>query len=104
MAFFEFMGMLLPMILYMLGITLLVVLIVIGIKFIKTMNKVEGIVEDVDQKVKSLNGVFHIIDTTTDKISSLTDKIVEFVTSFVINMFKKKYNNRKENEENGEEE
>lgn len=103
MTFVDFLETLLPILLYTAGITLLVILIIIGVKFIRTMNKVEDIVDDVDKKVKSLNGVFHIIDTTTDKISFFTDKVVDVISSFVINIFKKKYNKKKEEEENEEE-
>jgi hypothetical protein len=104
MTFVEFLETLLPILLYTAGITLLVVLIIIGIKFIGTMNKLDDIVDDVDKKVKSLNGVFHIIDTTTDKISILTDKVVDVISAFVIKLFKKKYNKKEEEEENNEEE
>lgn len=105
MTFVDFLNTLLPILLYTAGITLLIVLIIIGVKIIRTMNRVEDIVEDVDQKMKSLDGVFHIIDTTADKISFLTDKVVDVISSFVIKLFNKKYNKTKETEENhGEEE
>jgi uncharacterized protein YoxC len=97
------MGQVLPIILYAAGIALLIILIIIGIKFIKTMNKVEDIVEDVDKKVKSLNGVFNIIDNMTDKISSVTDRIVDSVAGFISRVFKNKKNKEKEMKENDEE-
>jgi uncharacterized protein YoxC len=103
MTFVEFLETLLPILLYISGIVLLVVLIMIGIRFIRTMDKVESIVKDVDNKVKSLNGVFHLIDTTTDKLSLLTDRVVDGVTAFVINMFSKKYNKKEEEDSNEEE-
>ena len=62
----------LPIIIYFLLIIMLVVGIVLGIKAINTMNKVEQVVDDVNKKVESLNGFFHIIDFTTDKIVSIT--------------------------------
>ena len=43
-----------------------------------------------DEKVKSLDGIFHIIDTTTDKIVLVTDKIVEGLTSLVVSLFQSK--------------
>ncbi|MDD4027704.1 MAG: hypothetical protein PHN54_01420 [Bacilli bacterium] len=103
MTFIDFMGQVLPIILYAAGIALLIILIIIGIKFIKTMNKVEDIVEDVDKKVKSLNGVFNIIDNMTDKISSVTDRIVDSVAGFISRVFKNKKNKEKEMKENDEE-
>ena len=43
----------LPVILYILGSILLVVLIVLGIKLINTMNKIQVVVDDINKKVDS---------------------------------------------------
>ena len=48
----------LPIILYILGSILLVVLIILGIKLIITMNKIEKVVDDVNIKVNKLNNLF----------------------------------------------
>ena len=91
---------LLPLLLSILGVILLVVLIVIGFKIIRLMNNIEEIVEDVTYKVKSLNNIFRIIDRLTDSLSIVSDKLVESINSFLIKMFKKKYNKKKEEKEN----
>ena len=80
----------LTIILYVLGSILLVVLIVLGIKLIITMNKIENVVDDINNKVKTLNGFFSIIDMTTDKLALLSDKFVDTVTSLIKRMFKRK--------------
>ena len=85
----------LPIILYILGSILLVVLIILGIKLIITMNKIENVVDDISMKVESLNGFFSIIDMTTDKLAMITDKVVESITSLIRKIF-----NRKKEEEN----
>ena len=59
----------LPIILYVLGSILLVVLIILGIKLIITMNKIENVVDDINTKDKSLNGLFSVIDMTTDMLA-----------------------------------
>ena len=84
----------LPIILYILGSILLVVLIVLGIKLIITMNKIENVVDDITMKVESLNGFFSIIDMTTDKLALISDRVVEGVTSIIRKIF-----NRKKEEE-----
>ena len=86
---------------YILLCILLGLLIVIAVRIIKTMNKVEMIVDDVDKKVKSLNGVFSIVDGVTDKLSALTEVISDSVILFVKSIFKrrkKKIDERKEDE------
>ena len=86
----------LPIILYSLGSILLVVLIILGIKLIITMNKIENVVDDINGKVKSLNGLFSMIDYTTDKLALLSDRFVDTVTSLIKKIFVRK--EKKDNE------
>ena len=87
----------LSLVLYFLGSILLVVLIILGVKLIITMNKIENVVDDISTKVKSLNGLFSIIDTTTDKLALISDRVVDVVSSIIRRIFK-----RKEDSENNE--
>ena len=80
----------LPIILYILGSILLIVLIVLGIKLIITMDKIQAAVDNINTKVESLNGFFSIIDFTTDKLASISDKVVEGITSLRRIFYKKK--------------
>ncbi len=86
----------LPIILYLLGSILLVILIILGIKLINVMNKMERVVDDINTKVSSLNGVFSIIDATTDKLSLLSDRMVDGISSLIRKLFARK--NKKEEE------
>ncbi len=79
-----------PLILYILGSILLVVLIILVIKMIKTLKKVDTAIDDYNEKAKKLNGVFSIIDTATDTISSVSDKIVSGIIKGIGGVFKKK--------------
>lgn len=94
----------LPIVMYILGSILLIILIILGIKLIITMNKIESVVDDVDNKVKKLNGLFSIIDVTTDRLSLISDRFIDLVSTVVSKLFKPK-KRRKENEnEQGQEE
>ena len=86
----------LPLVIYILLIILLVVGIILGIRSIQTLNKVDKVVDDVNDKVQSLNGFFNLVDFTTDKIVSITDKVVEGVSCLIGGVFKKR--NKKEEE------
>ncbi len=88
----------LPMILYILGSILLVVLIILGIKMIGTMNKIDEIADDISTKLKSLNGFFSVIDFTTDKLATITDKVVDGVTALINRMFRRKKKEEYEDE------
>ena len=83
----------LTIVLYVLGSILLVVLIILGIKLIITMNKIEVVVDDITKKVKTLDGFFSLVDTTTDKLTMLSDKFVEMTSSLVKKIFRRKEEN-----------
>lgn len=89
----------LPIIIYFLLIILLIVGIILGIRSIQTLNKVEKVVDDVNDKVQSLNGVFNLIDFTTDKIVGVTDKVVEGVSGLIGAIFRKKRRKKYDEEE-----
>ena len=89
----------LVVVLYVLGSILLVILIILGIKLIITMNKIENVVDDINKKVKSLDGLFSIIDMTTDKLAMLSDRVVDMVTMVVKKIFRRKEDGIKNEQE-----
>ena len=54
------------------------------------MNKIENVVDDINVKVNKLNGLFSIIDVTTDRLALLSDKVVDGISSLVRKIFSKK--------------
>lgn len=80
----------LPIVIYFLLIVLLVVAIWIGIKLIITMNKVDDILEDISEKAKSLDKLFNIIDFATDRVSMVSDTVINFISSVFNKIFKKR--------------
>ena len=83
-----------PIILYILGSILLVVLIILGIKMIIVMDKLQVTVDNINNKVNSLNGLFSMVDFTTDKLALVSDKFIDGITSLIRKIF-----NRKKEEE-----
>ena len=88
------------MMLYILGSILLVVLIVLGVKLIITINKIDTIVDDINGKIGKLNGVFQIIDLTTDKLALVSDKLIDGLSFIIRKIFVRGKNNGKEESEN----
>lgn len=80
----------LPVILYILGAILLTALIVLTIKLIITMNKIEKVVDNISEKVSTLDKVFEIVGLVTGKFTVVTDKIVDTVASIIEKLFKRK--------------
>ena len=89
----------LPIVIYVLLIALLVIGIVLGIKTIITINKVEKVVDSISEKVESLNSIFSFIDWTTDHIASFTDRIVDTVSGIFGRLFLKGRKKKKEEDE-----
>ena len=81
------------MLLYITLIVLVIIFIVVGIKLIKTLSKVDRVMEDVNNKMSKLNGVFEIVDKTTDYATSISDKIINAISGFVSGLLKKKKGN-----------
>ncbi len=79
-----------PIVLYILGAILLVILIILGIKLIHTVDKTNMILDDAYNKTKSLNGIFAAIDSVTDTLSAVSDSLVGVVSSIVSKMIPKR--------------
>lgn len=86
----EFLNAFLPILLYIFGIILLIVLIVLGIRLIQTIDRANNLLDDVERKVSSLNGFFHVIDTVTDNLAFLSDKVVDTLSGVITKVFKRK--------------
>jgi len=77
-------------ILYTLLLILLIVLIILGIKMIITLNKVDHVVDDVNNKLGRIEGLFEIVDTATDAISLVNDKLVASIYGIFQKVFGRK--------------
>ena len=80
----------LPVILYILGAILLALLIVLTVKLILTMNKIEKVVDNITVKVSALDKLFDMIGLVTGKFTTVTDKIVDGLALLVNKLFKGK--------------
>ena len=92
----ELLNFYLPVALYIAIIVLVIVLIVLVVRLIQVLNKTEILVEDVEKKVHSLDGIFSIIDKTTDSVNVVTDKIIGTLVGKIGHIFKKKNNKDEE--------
>ena len=81
---------LLPLLLYIAGFVLLIVLIIVGIKLIGVLGKLDRILDNVEGKVSSLDGAFNIIDKFSDGVALVGDRIVTNTVSAINKIFNKK--------------
>ena len=80
----------LPVLLYTAGVILLVVLIILGIRLIQILNKVDRVVDNVEEKVNSLNGLFDVVNKASDTLALVGESVVGTVAGFVSRIFNKK--------------
>ena len=82
----------LPIILYILGIILLVVLIILGVRLIQILDKAERVIDNVEDKVNKLNGIFYVIDKTTNSIDLISTKVISSISHIISKIFGKNKN------------
>jgi len=82
-----------------LTLILIIVLIIVGIKLIETLNKVNRIADNVEEKINSFNGALSVIKSASDGIASISDTVVSSVTSLISRFVGRVKKNQKEEED-----
>ena len=77
----QYLNEMLPIIIYFLLIVLLVVAIIVGVKLIFTITKVDELIDDVTEKLSSFDRLFNVINFTTDRFGVISETIISFITS-----------------------
>lgn len=95
----EAINIVMPVILYTLTSILIVILIVLGIKLIRAVDKFNDLADNIGKKVNSLNSFFSIIDMVTDKVSFLSDRLVDGIASVFTRIFTRKEKRKDDNNE-----
>ena len=94
----DFINEFLPIVIYILLVVLIILLIILAYRLIKTMDKVKLIVDSVDEKVSSLNGVFAVIDRFRNGFSIVGDRFIDLIVNFFSKIFKSKKEENKEDD------
>ena len=95
----EFLEVYLPICVNVLLIILLVIGIVLGVKLINVLHRVNDVIDNVEDKVNSLNGLFSVINFATDKITTISDRVVDGVTGLIKRFGRKKYSSEMEDDD-----
>ena len=99
----EFLNEIFPIILYFLGAVLLVVVIILITKLITTVDKVNILLDDVEEKSQSLNGLFDAIGKIGDTLSAANNRVTGFVAGIASKLFKEKRKRKKSKDEEEDE-
>lgn len=79
-----------PVIIYLLLSILIIVLIILGLKLLKTVDKVNRTLDDVNNKMSSFDGFLGFIETTGDYINAFADRSMNFLYDKFNKIIKKK--------------
>ena len=74
----EFMLKFLPIVIYFLLIIAIIVGIILGIKLIITVDRVNRIADDIENKIKKVEPIFSIMEFASDKVSDIVSTVAGF--------------------------
>ena len=80
----------LEIILYLLGSILLVTLIVLSVKLIKSIDRINLLLDSVEKKMKTVDQVFAVVDKVADTFAIFSDRVVDGISTIISKMFVKK--------------
>lgn len=80
----------LQFLLYILGAILLCALIVLVIKLIYSVTRINNVLDNLERKIKTVDKAFNAVDKLVDSFSLATDKIVDGVANAISKVFSHK--------------
>ena len=75
------------------------ILIIVGIKLIFTITKVDELIDDVTEKLSSFDRLFNVINFTTDRFGVISETVISFITSKLKKLMKPKRKTKREDED-----
>ena len=89
----------LPIILYVLGAVLLVALIVLTIKLIYSVERINVLLDGVERKMKTVDKIFGAVDNVADSFAALSDRVVDGIAGLINKLFSGRKKKKREIEE-----
>lgn len=86
----EFLNSFLPIVLYIVAIILLIILIMVGLRLLRILDRIDVIVDNVEEKINSFNGAIQVFSKAATGIANFSDSVVFGITNTVSKIFHKK--------------
>ncbi len=100
----EFLLQFLPVVIYLLLIGIIIIGIILGIKLIITIDKVDKIIDDVNAKIERVTPLFDSLGMISDKVGGFFATVISTIESIVTKIFTKSDKKRKKESEIDEQE
>lgn len=71
-------------------LTLVIIFIIVGIKLIKTLSRVDKTLDVIDDKLSKTDGVFNIVEKTSSFADEISDKAAVLASSLISKFIKRK--------------
>ena len=81
-------------------IVFIISLLVLCIKLVGTLGKVDYLLDNVTRKAESLDGLFNVIEMTTNRFGAIGETITSSLMNLVKRIFNKKENKKRKGEIN----
>lgn len=80
----------LPIIFYLLGIILICILIVVGIRLLQVLDRMDRLISNLDEKINSLNNIFNVVNRATTGIDLISARVANTFISVLDKIFRRK--------------
>ena len=75
---------------------LLVVLIILSVKLIYTIDRVNKVMDEIDIKISKFDKAFSLVDVVTDNMALISDKLVDGISYMIRKILRRKKNGKEE--------
>lgn len=75
---------------------LLVVLIILSVKLIYTIDRVNKVMDEIDIKISKFDKAFSLVDVVTDNMALISDKLVDGISYMIRKILRRKKKGKEE--------
>ena len=75
---------------------LLVVLIILSVKLIYTIDRVNKVMDEIDIKISKFDKAFSLVDVVTDNMAIISDKLVDGISYMIRKILRRKKKGKEE--------
>lgn len=95
----EALAQVLPIIIYFLLIIVIIIGIILGIKLIITIDSIQKLIDDVNDKIEKVSPIFNFVESVTNKVGGVVGTVVSGLENVIYKLFVRKNDMEDEEDE-----